>query len=161
MSHEPLLNRVRSLLKGRHCEWSNVGHLWHNMFYEVGQGGCKITMAHPEFPGWVVKLFKHRRYFRRDHSSLGYIVPELVPFWLPNAYVCNRFAIQVRADGVGGTQEEASKIIRAALEGKPNWDRHAQNAAFHQGKPVLLDYSLHWEDLPKTPKRVTLTMTVI
>jgi hypothetical protein len=161
--HGPLLSRVCTLLYLYPACWESVVRLWKNGFGEVGQGCLKLAMSHRDFPGWVVKLFKRQNLWKEDCSTRGLIVQELIPFWLPNAVVSERFVIQPRADGVGGTPDEALAAIRAQLAPFKNscpFDTHPKNTAFHQGRPVLLDYALNWRQLP-SPSGVSLNMTIL
>jgi hypothetical protein len=112
-----------------------------NGFDEIGGGCFKSVLAHKAFPNFVVKVFNSSTAYRRDSTAI--LPSKLRKYWLKPVYQDKRIQIQDRANGIGGTDKSASDYLKQIAFENYHWhyDLHENNCMFHNGKPVIIDYS--------------------
>lgn len=143
MDKKSYIQLIRNILKGIRDNHVIKRTLEKNGFHRIGRGCYKSVYTHADYPNWVVKVFNGNNWWYWDHSSVGILPQELKPFWLKNIYICRRYAIQPLVDGAGGTDKDAYDFFVKTFNGKhyEYYDIHLPNTRYHNGKPVLLDYT--------------------
>ena len=143
MTKKEYIRYVRCLTKGVFGHKNIKAILIENGFTKIGYGHYKTVYQHADYPQWVVKVFNGKDWWYYDHSSAGILPEELEPFWLKNIYICRRFAIQPRVNNMGGNDKEALEFFKQYFNGKhyEKYDIYQSNTRYHDGRPVLLDYT--------------------
>jgi len=112
-------------------------------FELISSGALKKVFYLPG-TAWVVKVFRKRTDWYYDHSTCGIIPTELLPYWLRNIFVCRRFVIQPLVNNIGGDSSFATDFFKRRFGKNRAYERFDiwhNNARYHNGKPVLIDFT--------------------
>ena len=114
----------------------------------LASGAHKRSMTNPEFPGWILKVYREMNGHTKDAAFWNSVPEELKPYWLPYRYTCRFFVVQPRANT--RLKQRALDIIRAQIPGA-NWkyDIGRNNVGYYNRKPVIFDFSYD----PLKPKK--------
>lgn len=100
-------------------------------------GSFKIVYYSKAFPSFVVKVFRSSKTVDQD-SCIAALKGNAIKFYIEPVIDNDFMMIQKRANRRGGTSAVAASRIRRVLKDNTPADMHANNAAFHNGKPYFL-----------------------
>lgn len=131
-----LVRRIEKKHRKLHLVMEELGR--HGFKY-LSEGCYKAVYEHPKRPEWVVKVYKDDYGWEYDSNKPP--PKPLKKHWLKPIFQNKRVMIQRKVDKTDrGAASDQLREIAAKHYKCRNFDLHAANCAFVDGKPMFFDY---------------------